>query len=149
MNNLNLGLCSVTFRKKSAAQVIEIAKKADYMVIQPMTCCYELRKFLHENGFSIPEERLAREDDKIYNIMVVQKGNEKFDDDFYYHIGKKLFENNDPLLLEHIKMRAEVIHKQIKGLKKATDPKLHLKAKKLEETLHRFIQEADNNGKSY
>lgn len=28
MNNLNLGLCSVTFRKKSAAQVIEIAKKA-------------------------------------------------------------------------------------------------------------------------
>ena len=46
-------------------------------------------------------------------------------------------------------MRAEVIHKQIKGLKKATDPKLHLKAEKLEETLHRFIQEADNNGKSY
>ena len=28
MNSLKLGLCSVTFRKKSAAQVIELAKKA-------------------------------------------------------------------------------------------------------------------------
>ena len=28
MNSLKLGLCSVTFRKKSAAQVVEIAKKA-------------------------------------------------------------------------------------------------------------------------
>lgn len=127
---------------------IEIAKKADYMVIQPMTCCYELRRFLHENGFSITEERLAREEDKIYNIMVVQKGDEKFDDDFYYHIGKKLFETNDPLLSEHIKLRAEVIHKQIEGLKKASDPQLHLKAEALEATLRRFIQEVDNNGKS-
>ena len=127
---------------------IEIAKKADYMVIQPMTCCYELRRFLHENGFSIREERLAREEDKIYNIMVVEKGTEQFDDDFYYHIGKKLFEANDPLLFEHIKMRAEVIHKQIEGLKKASDPQLHLKAAELEATLRRFIQEADKNGKS-
>ena len=128
---------------------MDIAKNADYLVIQPMTCSYELRKFLHENGFSITEERLAREEDKIYNIIVVQKGNEKFEDDFYYHIGKKLFENNDPLLLEHIKMRAEVIHKQIEGLKKASDSQLHLKAKKLENTLHRIIQEVDKNGKGY
>ena len=80
--------------------------------------------------------------------MVVEKGTEQFDDDFYYHIGKKLFEANDPLLFEHIKMRAEVIHKQIEGLKKASDPQLHLKAAELEATLRRFIQEADKNGKS-
>ena len=34
MNNLKLGLCSVTFRKKSAAQVVEIAKKAGISYIE-------------------------------------------------------------------------------------------------------------------
>ena len=34
MNTLKLGLCSVTFRKKSAAQVIEIAKKAGINYIE-------------------------------------------------------------------------------------------------------------------
>ena len=127
---------------------MEIAKNADYLVIQPMTCSYELRKFLHENGFSITEEKLAREEDKIYNIMVVKKGEEKFEDEFYYHIGKKLFENRSPLLSEYIRMRADVIQKQINGLKISSSPELHLKAADLEEILRRFIQEADNNDKS-
>ena len=127
---------------------MEIAKNADYLVIQLMTCSYELRKFLHENGFSITEEKLAREEDKIYNIMVVKKGEEKFEDEFYYHIGKKLFENRSPLLSEYIRMRADVIQKQINGLKISSSPELHLKAADLEEILRRFIQEADNNDKS-
>ncbi len=126
----------------------EIAKKADYMIIQPMTCSYELRKFLHENGFSITEEKLAKEEDKIYNIMVVKKGNEKFEDEFYYHIGKKLFENHVPMLSEYIRMRADVIKKQIKGLRTSQNPDLHSKAEELEEIFRRFIQEADINDKS-
>ncbi len=126
----------------------EVAKKADYMVIQPMTCSYELRKYLHENGFSITEEKLAREEDKIYNIMVVKKGDEKYTDEFHYHIGKKLFENRSPMLSEYIRMRAEVIKKQIRGLKTSKNPDLHSKADELEEIFRRFIQEADINDKS-
>ncbi len=122
---------------------INIAKNADYMVIQPMTCSYELRKFLHANGFEISEERLAEEEDKIYNIIVVKKGIEAYNDEFYYHIGKKLFENNNSLLAKYIKKRAEVIKKQIKGLKTSKNAELHKEAKKLEKIYDRFIKEAD------
>ena len=128
---------------------IDIAKKSDYMVIQPMTCSYELRKFLHSNGFEIIDERLAKEENKIYNIMVVKEGNEKFEDEFYYYIGKKLFENYNPLLSEYIKIRAEVIKKQYVGMKSSVNRDLHQKAKELEKLYYRFIEEADNYDKGF
>lgn len=128
---------------------IEIAKKSDYMVLQPMTCSYELRKYLHSNGFEITDERLAKEENKIYNIMVVKEGNEKFEDEFYYYIGKKLFEKHDPLLSEYIRMRAEVIKKQYVGMKSSENRDLHQKAEKLEKLYYRFIEEADNYDKGF
>ncbi len=123
---------------------IEIAKSAEYMVIQPMTCSYELRKFLHENGFEITDERLAEEEDKVYNIMIAKKGSGSFDDEFHYHIGKKLFDNRDPLLSKYIRIRANVIKKQILGLKTSENTELHTKAAVLEGIYDRFIKEADN-----
>lgn len=126
---------------------LDIAYNAEYMVIQPMTCSYELRKYLHRNGFKITDEKLAREENKIYNIMVVEKGKENFNDEFYYHIGKRLFENRDQLLPEYIMMRAAVIKKQFTGMKSSENSKLHQKAEELEETYLRFIKEADNYDK--
>ena len=125
----------------------ETAKNADYMVIQPMTCSFELRRFLHNNKYKIIDEKLAREEDKIYSIMVVGKGEENFDDEFYYHVGKKLFENRDPLLSRYIRMRAEVIKKQFMGMKASENPQLHTKAAYLEKMYKRFIKEADDYDK--
>ena len=127
---------------------MEIAKKAEYLIIQPMTCSYELRKFLHTNGFKIVNEKLAKEEDKIYNVMVVKKGEEAFDDDFHYHIGIKLFENNDPLLAEYIRLRAKVIKKQISGVSKSNKTEIKDKSIELTKLYDRFIKEADNNDKS-
>lgn len=126
---------------------LKIAKSADYIIIQPMTCSYELRRYLHENGFEISDEKLTREEDKIYNIMVVKSGIEKYEDDFYYHIGKKLFEKNDKLLSEYIKMRAKVIKKQSKGMKSSKDINLHKKADELEALYNRFTKEAERYDK--
>ena len=127
----------------------DVAKNTDYMVIQPMTCGFELRKFLHSNGFKITDEKLSREEDKIYNIMVVESGEEKFDDEFYYHIGKKLFDNKDCLLSEYIRMRAKVLKKQFTGMKISRSTKLHQNAKILEDLYNRFIMEADNYDKGF
>lgn len=61
------------------------------LVLQPMNNQYELRKYLHANGFSIIEEDIAVEGFKVYNIMVVKKGHqEKFLKDIYYHIPESL-----------------------------------------------------------
>lgn len=126
----------------------DIAKNADYLVLQPMTCSFELRKYLHKNGFKILDEKLAKEEDKIYNIMIVKKGTENFTDDFYYHIGEKLIENKDSLLSEYIKMRAKVIKKQIEGLRKSEDYNLHQKADCIEKLYFRFLKEAGINDNS-
>ncbi len=123
---------------------IDIAKNAEYMVIQPMTCNFELRKFLHKNGFQITDERLAEEEDKIYNILVVKNGNDSFDDELFYHIGEKLFENHDPLLSKYIRMRAKVLKKQFEGMKSSENSELHKKAETLERLYCRFIKEADD-----
>ncbi len=125
-----------------------IAKKADYLIIQPMTCSYELRKFLHCNNFKILDEKLAKEEEKIYNIMIVTPGSEEYKDEFHYHIGIKLFENNEQLLGEYIKLRANVLKKQISGMNKSGNAKIRQQSKLLTKLYERFLKEADDYDKS-
>ncbi|MEE1042432.1 MAG: class I SAM-dependent methyltransferase [Clostridia bacterium] len=127
---------------------LAIAKKANMLILQPMTCSYELRKFLHENKFAITKECLAREEDKIYNVMVVKPGEEFYQDDFFYHIGIKLFENKDPLLAEYIRLRAKVIKKQLLGVSKSNKDEIKNKSVELKTLYERFVKEADSYDKS-
>ena len=43
---------------------------------------YELRAFLYQNGFSITEERLVKEDDHYYQMMAACRGKERMPDEF-------------------------------------------------------------------
>jgi tRNA (adenine22-N1)-methyltransferase len=79
-----------------------IIDKAQMLILQPMTAIYEVRRYLHINNFTITDEHLAQEDEKVYNIMVVKSGSEIIEDDIYYHIGKKLIETKDKLLKKYI-----------------------------------------------
>lgn len=91
-----------------------IAKSASCIILQPMTCVYDVRKFLFENGYTIVFEDLAREDNKIYNILTVKSGKQTVENDIYHHLGGYLIENKHPLLGEYIK-------KKIHSLKVAAD----------------------------
>lgn len=44
------------------------------LILQPMSSFPDLRAWLGENGFSIEEERLAREGDTIYTALLVRAG---------------------------------------------------------------------------
>lgn len=44
------------------------------LILQPMSSFPDLREWLQKNGFSIQEERLAREGDTIYTAMLVRAG---------------------------------------------------------------------------
>ncbi|OPJ57055.1 tRNA (adenine(22)-N(1))-methyltransferase [Alkalithermobacter paradoxus] len=100
---------------------IEVAKSLNKMILQPMQSSSNLRKYLIDNGFSILDEVLVKEEFRIYEIIVAKyTGNQEFiEDEIYYEIGKKLIENKDPLLLELIDKRINeykrVLHK-IEGL---------------------------------
>ena len=95
-------------------------------VLQPMTAEVEVRKYLEDNGFVIVDERLAREDNKIYQVMSVRFGNMKIENEVNYHLGIKLFENNDENLeyaINKLIKKYEVILQGLKTAKNADNEK--------------------------
>ncbi|MBQ9915064.1 MAG: SAM-dependent methyltransferase [Clostridia bacterium] len=81
--------------------IAEILKAQPYMldcyILQPMTAVAELRQFLVENGYRICDEHLAREEEKIYTVLVVRPGGKEPYSQAEYLVGKRLMGNRDPL----------------------------------------------------
>lgn len=75
------------------------------LLLQPMVAQSELRLWLKENGFRIVSERLARDKEKFYEIILAEKGKDNCKSMLDGEIGAKLLEENDPLL------KAFVCHK--------------------------------------
>lgn len=88
------------------------------LILQPMIAVCEVRRYLSENGFTITKECLAKEEDKIYNIIVCKKGNDKLSE-FDIYVGKRLFEDKEPLFLQHMDNKIYTVTKIINGLKKS------------------------------
>lgn len=59
------------------------------LILQPMTCAPELRKYLLKNGFEIERERLSQEDKHIYQILVCRfTNNRQYYTDAELEVGK-------------------------------------------------------------
>ncbi|MCT4509239.1 MAG: class I SAM-dependent methyltransferase [Tepidibacter sp.] len=124
---------------------LEIAKKLDKIILQPMQASSELRKYLHKNSFIIEEEILVKEDFRIYEIMVVTydetgKRQEFIEDEIYYEVGKGLLKNKPSLTLEFIDKKIKEYCKIIEKLEGKEGGKIESKIyecknkiKKLEE----------------
>lgn len=83
----------------------EKIKNINKIIIQPMQYIEILRKWLNLNNFTVIDEELVKEDNKIYNVIVVKEGKQNIDKEIYYYIGKKLVENKDPLLKEFLEKK--------------------------------------------
>lgn len=92
----------------------EKAKTIDYFMFQPIQAPEALREYLYKSGYKIYDERLVMEKGKIYHTMAAVHGEDTIDNDIYFEIGKKLIENNDPLL-------GKFINKKIHELEKIID----------------------------
>lgn len=89
-------------------------RKADsvgYFIFQPMQAPEVLRRYLYNNNYRITHEKLAKEEDKIYQIIVAEHGSDRIEDEIYFEIGKNLIINRDPLAVDFL-------HKRIVELKK-------------------------------
>jgi len=67
-------------------------------ILQPMTAIEETRKYLEKNGFLIVDEKLAKEDNKIYTVISAVPGEMKISHEVNYYIGEKLISNRDEFL---------------------------------------------------
>lgn len=66
---------------------LDVVRSLEYLIIQPQNAKYEIRKWLCENNFKILEEKLAFENDKVYEILKISSGVMECKDDIYFEIG--------------------------------------------------------------
>ena len=87
------------------------------LILQPMVAVAELREYLKESGFEIEDEKLAREDEKFYNILSVKKGRCDYDErEILFGRGIEKDENYGDYMAFH----KNVIGKILAGLEKST-----------------------------
>ncbi len=88
-----------------------------HYILQPMTAVEETRKFLEQNGFCIENERLAKEENKIYTIISAKRGAMKIENEIDYYIGRKLKDNKDELLKDLLNGKIYELEKAIDSMK--------------------------------
>ncbi len=87
------------------------------LILQPMVAAAELREYLYTNGYDIYDEKLAREENKFYNILCVRRGKGSYTDKDIL-VGKNI--SNDENYADYIAFHKGVIDKIISGLEKST-----------------------------
>lgn len=106
------GLLMIEILEKSK----DVAKSTHNFILQPMVASDELRRYLCNNGYRIVDEKLAKESDKIYEIIYAKHGKENIEKDIYFEIGKKLIENKDQYLSEFIRRKIDKLEKILSNL---------------------------------
>lgn len=92
------------------------------LILQPMLAQKEVRKYLYENGYDIINERLAREGQKLYNIIEAKKSDSEVTySEFDIVVGKRLYEEKDELFDLYTEMRMNTLRKIIKGISGSKD----------------------------
>ena len=91
------------------------------IILQPMTSVPELRAFLLENGWTVTKEILAKEDEKIYNILSFKlegmPAKEQSGADLY--IGKYLIDNKPEYFEEYLSQNIKKVKSALAGLELA------------------------------
>lgn len=93
---------------------LPVVKAADRLILQPQQDIDKVRHFLHENGFKIVTEDFAKDDDKYYTVLVVEKGHESYTKAYEYLYGKCLIEKKLPLFKEWLEKKCEKLE-EIQG----------------------------------
>jgi len=90
---------------------IDVAKSAKLLILQPMRDSEKVRKWLLEHGFDIIDEELVKDQDKIYEVIWSQPGEEAGEVKGPLFIGEKIIKKKHPLLEEFIYRRVKELEK--------------------------------------
>lgn len=123
------------------------AARKSRLILQPMNSQYELRKWLHDNDFSIINEDIECEGERVYNVIIAESGRQdKFETDIEYHLPKYLYNNEKFYALCNKKKRE--FEKIINGLEKSDnidENKLYYYKKRLEDLKNNIKFKTEDN----
>lgn len=123
------GKTDIVIAGMGGALICEILEKAEgiktgdiRLILQPMRNVPDLRAYLYANGFDIKDEKLAREEDRIYEIICAEYTGEKREvSELLLLLGEKNIENkaaDTALFSAFCKKQAAALEKKIAGMKK-------------------------------
>ncbi len=95
------------------------AKKAKKLILQPMTEIEFLRKYLFDNGFTIYDEKIVRENNRYYTVICAKKGEERDYDAFDLKFGKIIFSKKDSDVISFLEKNEEALSNNLSAKKKA------------------------------
>jgi tRNA (adenine22-N1)-methyltransferase len=84
------------------AESLEVAKSLKKIILQPMSDAHLVRSYLQSHGFRLVDEELVLEDNRYYEVLVVQPGDSSEFDDIMLEIGPILFSKRHPLLAGYL-----------------------------------------------
>jgi len=90
------------------------------LILQPQASGSELRGWLGAHGFSIREERLARDGRFLYNVLLVRFGGGAPVSPGEHYASRALLESGDPLLGEYLARVARALRTAVAGLEHGT-----------------------------
>jgi tRNA (adenine22-N1)-methyltransferase len=96
---------------------IDIARAANWLILQPVQNPEVLRRFLLEAGFNIVDEDIVKDENKYYHIIKAEnKPSQKYTNEAYYYTGTKLIEKGNPLIREYIIYKIESFNNILNNL---------------------------------
>jgi len=102
-------------------------------VLQPRSKSSRLRRWLLSNGYAIVDELLAKEDRRIVQIIVAEHADqtildhEVFYEDLDFFIPPFLYERNNPLLKDFLKMKRASVLMILENLWRSQNPDMEEK----------------------
>lgn len=126
--------------KQILADAPKVLVTLETLVLQPMGDEEHLRYWLITNGWRIIDENLVLEDNRLYTIIVCQKGMEQVYDSVTLEIGPRLIDKRHPLLPELIKKLRFKYKRMLEGLSKSNRDETQHKLEIVKERL-RCIEE--------
>ena len=119
---------------ETIAQILQAApwvrERQVPLVLQPMSSLSDLREWLRENGYTIREECLAREDETIYVVMSVRAGEMGPMTPAELWAGRQ---SRDPLRGEYLAGLVQKLDRAIDGLARAREGRGEARKQELEQ----------------
>ncbi len=116
----------------------KLTKSINNFILQPMIGAKELREYLLDNGFTIVENKLLKEDGKYYEIINAKTGIEPKWSEFNLEIPRDLIEKKHPLLEEYVRHKLDYSENILESLGDKDSDKVGARIKELQDKIKKY-----------
>jgi len=116
----------------------DILKGVKTLILQPMNSQGELRYWLIQNAFTIKDEELVMDNNRIYEIILIEHGRQEEWNDIELEISPRLLEKKHPLLEPFILKKIAITEDIISKLEGSDTENAMKKRKDCQEKLKKY-----------